>query len=662
MSRLLPASGEIMQFQLKILAQAIVCALISNAFSVNAQENKKTLPSVVVTADPFGNDENSQILTPAKVLAGDELRDKTRGSLGDTLSGELGVSASGFGAGSSRPIIRGLEGPRLKILQNGMAVSDLSSISNDHAVAGTAMGAQQIEILRGPAALAYGSGAIGGLINIVNDRIPTVLAPQATGEVELKRSSVDQSNGLAFHLDRAAGNLGIHVDGSSLRAENYNVPTGGKLSNSFNREDNLGFGLSKIESWGHLGLSISSLTKNYGIPAETASIDLSQTRIDLDSLYKINGNLFESLRFKMAYTDYKHSELDELLAPQMNFKNKTTESRLEANHKEINGWRGKIGVQADLNNFSALNSTGSIEAVPITKSNSYAGFIVEEKEFGSVRINTGLRIESVKRNPRDNLQRSFNLTSWSGGGLWTFTPGYGLGATYSLAQRAPATEELYSNGPHEATQTYDVGNPNFKKEISNNLELSLQKTEEKFRWKGNLFQNKIKNYIYGQRGQLVDELGVPGGDLTERTWTQADATLHGAEVEASYNWYGDGFSMRVFADTVRSRLDGGENLPLQPAARQGLSVGYKEGAVRGLMTLINASAQNRIASHETTTPSYTQLDTSLHYTQRYGSTDVVWFVLGRNLLNDTIRLSTSLLKDTVPLAGRSVVLGVRTRF
>jgi iron complex outermembrane receptor protein len=651
-----------MQFQLNLLAHAIVCALISNAFSVNAQENKNTLPSVVVTADPFGNDENSQILTPAKVLAGDELRDKTRGSLGDTLSGELGVSASAFGAGSSRPIIRGLEGPRLKILQNGMAVSDLSSISNDHAVAGTAMGAQQIEILRGPAALAYGSGAIGGLINIVNDRIPTVLAPKATGEVELKRSSVDQSNGLAFHLDRAAGNLGIHADGSSLRAENYNVPTGGKLPNSFNREDNLGFGLSRIESWGHLGLSISSLAKNYGIPAETSSIDLSQTRIDLDSLYKINSNLFESLRFKMAHTDYKHSELDAALDPKMNFKNKTTESRLEASHREINGWRGKIGVQADLNNFSALDSTGSIEAVPITKSNSFAGFIVEEKEFGSVRINTGLRMESVKRTPRDNLQRSFNLASWSGGGLWTFTPGYGLGATYSLAQRAPVTAELYSDGPHEATQTYDRGNPNFKKEISNNLELSLQKTSEKFRWKGNLFQNKVKNYIYGQRGGLVDEDGTSPGDLRERTWTQADATLHGAEAEASYNWLGDGFSMRIFADTVRSRLDGGENLPLQPAARQGLSVGYKEGAVRGLMTLINASAQNRIASHETTTPSYTQLDTSLNYTQRYGSTDVVWFVLGRNLLNDTIRLSTSLLKDTVPLAGRSVVLGVRTRF
>jgi iron complex outermembrane receptor protein len=367
----------------------------------------------------------------------------------------------------------------------------------------------------------------------------------------------------------------------------------------------------------------------------------------------------------MAHTDYKHSELDEFLAPQMNFKNKTTESRIEASHREINGWRGKIGVQADLNNFSALNSTGSIEAVPITKSNSYAGFIVEEKEFGSLRINTGLRMESVKRNPRDNLQRSFNLASWSGGGLWSFTPGYGLGATYSLAQRAPATEELYVNGPHEATQTYDIGNPNFKKEISNNIELSLQKTAEKFRWKGNLFQNKIKNYIYGQRSDFtVNDSNVidPTADLFRRTWTQADATLHGAEVEASYNWQGDGFSMRVFADMVRSRLDGGENLPLQPAARQGLSMGYKEGAVRGLMTLINASAQNRIASHETTTPSYTQLDASLHYTQRYGSTDVVWFVLGRNLLNDTIRLSTSLLKDTVPLAGRSVVLGVRTRF
>ena len=184
------------------------------------------------------------------------------------------------------------------------------------------------------------------------------------------------------------------------------------------------------------------------------------------------------------------------------------------------------------------------------------------------------------------------------------------------------------------------------------------------RWKGNIFQNKIKNYIYGQRGDLVDDAGVsdPAGEFTQRTWTQADATLYGAEAELSYNWAGDGVSMRGFADMVRGRLDGGENLPLQPAARQGFSVGYTQGAVRGLMTLINATAQNRIASHETTTAGYTRLDTSLHYTQRYGSTDLVWFVLGKNLLNETIRLSTSILKDSVPLAGRSIVVGVRARF
>lgn len=654
-----------MKFQLNLLAHAVVCALATLSVSVNAQENTKSLPSVVVSADPFGSDEGTQILAPAKVLMGDELRDKTSGSLGDTLSGELGVSASGFGAGSSRPIIRGLEGPRVKILQNGMAVSDLSGLSNDHAVAGSAMGAQQIEILRGPAALAYGSGAIGGLVNIVNDRIPTVLQSHAAGEVELKRGSVDHGNGLGFYLDGAAGsNLGVHVDGSMLRADDYGIPTGGKLANSFNREDNIGFGLSRIESWGHLGMAISSLSKNYGIPVGTASIDLSQTRVDLDGLYKISGTAFESIRLKLTNTDYKHSELDQALVPQMNFKNKTTELRFEATHRPWDGWRGKAGIQADHNNFSALTPSGSVEAVPITKSISYAGFIVEEKEFGPVRVNTGLRMESVKRTPDGKTERSFNLTSWSGGGLWSFVPGYGLGATYSLAQRAPATEELYADGPHEATATYDIGNSNFKKEISNNIELSLQKTSEKLRWKGNIFQNKIKNYIYGQRGNLVDDAGLsdPAGEFTQRTWTQADATLYGAEAELSYNWSGDGLSIRGFADMVRGRLDGGENLPLQPAARQGFSVGYKQGAVRGLMTLINASPQNRIASHETVTAGYTQLDTSLHVTQRYGSTDLVWFVLGKNLLNDTIRLSTSILKDSAPMAGRSIVIGVRTRF
>jgi len=184
----------------------------------HAQSTDKSLAPVVVTADPFGSQENATILSPARVLSGDALRDKIGGSLGDTLMQEPGIHSSGFSTGSSRPIIRGLEGPRVKILQNGMSNGDLSAISNDHAVGASSLSAQQIEILRGPATLLYGSGAIGGAINIVNGRIPTRLEERPIGEAELRASSVDSGGAFAFNADRAIGNIGLHVDGSLLRA------------------------------------------------------------------------------------------------------------------------------------------------------------------------------------------------------------------------------------------------------------------------------------------------------------------------------------------------------------------------------------------------------------------------------------------------------------
>jgi len=647
-----------MKIQRTLLASAILSAY-SFAYAQSA-----VVPQVVVTANPFGNSANDQILTPAKVLAGDELRDKAGSSLGETLSQELGVSASAFGAGASRPIIRGMEGARVKMLENGMAVSDVSGLSNDHAVAAEGATAQQIEILRGPAALLYGSGAIGGLVNVVNERIPTALEPKLTGQLEARGSTVDSGRNVSGTVDGAVDKLAWHIDGNFRNADDYNTPAG-RLAHSDTRSRTGGIGGSYIDNWGFVGVSASRLSNVYGIPsAEGSKIDQKQNRFDIDSLVKAPFAGFETFKFKAGYTDYKHAEIGEDGVPEVQFKNHSLETRFELTHKPVVGWHGTFGVQTENTNFSALSAEGGPDTVPVTHSTSNAAFLVEERDIGPVKFNAGARVERVKREPVTGADRSFNLQSGSVGALWPFVPGYALGATFSYAQRAPSTEELYSSGPHDATQTFDIGNADFKKETSRNIELNVQKTTGLVRWKANVFRNKVSDFIYGHiTGKLLDEEGNPGDELRERIFEQADTTIQGAEAELEYNPTGAGWSGRLFADTSRGKLERGGNLPLQPATRVGVSTAYKMGAWRAGLSLVHAQSQDRLASFETTgTPSYNQLNANVSYTQKLGEHDVTWFLLAKNLTNDEIRVSTSVLKDIAPLPGRNVVFGVRAKF
>lgn len=673
-----------MDFPKSAPARAALCALCLAGPAAHAQQAGGTLAPVVVTADPFGSQESNSIIAPARVLSGDELRDKLGGSLGDTLSREPGVNASGFSAGASRPVIRGLEGPRVKILQNGMGSGDLSAISNDHAVSTSLLSAQQVEILRGPATLLFGSGAIGGAINIVNGRIPTQLERQATGEAELRAGSVDNSHSLAFSADRAVGNIGLHVDGSSLSAGNYRIPGNsavdgsgdrGRLSFSGNRDDNLGVGASLFQTWGYVGASVSQTDKLYGIHGrdENSRIDMAQTRVDVDSLVRAPLPGFDALRIKLGQNNYQHTELDGGTDPAVKFSNRSLESRWELSHQPLAGWRGKLGVQTDLSTVQALNveDPSVSPTVPRTRSSSSAAFIVEETDIGPVRINAGARVEQVSRRPASGAGRDFTLASASAGALWTFTPGYAAGLTASLAQRAPTAEELYSGGMHHPTETFDKGDASLRRETSKNIDLSLQKTENRLRWRANLFQNKVSNFVYGSIGDDVCETdgSAPSGGcatVKERSFRQADATLRGAEIDVSYNLYENGWFGRAFADTSRGTLDQLGNLPLQPASRLGLTLGYQDEQWRSSLSVLNVSAQNRIASpaisEETATGGYTRVDASLSWLQRAGTTELTWFLLARNLLNEEIRLSTSLLKDYVPQPGRNLMVGVRARF
>lgn len=664
---------------LTLLAGAILAAWGLHA---RAQTAETPPPKVVVTANPLGSHGTDQILTPARVLSGDELRDKLGSSLGETLSQELGVSASGFGAGASRPIIRGLEGSRIKMLENGMSVADVSGLSNDHAVGAESSTARQIEILRGPAALLYGSGAIGGLVNVVNERIPTALPEHATGELEARYGSADRGRSLSGSADAAAGKLALHADGNRRLADDYRIAgprelgnpasESGRLPHSFTDSSSGGFGASLIGSWGHAGASVSTLDNRYGIPTlEGAQIAQRQTRYDVDSLVKRPLAGLETVKFKLGYTDYAHSELDLEGMPETRFTNRSFETRLEAAHEAIGGWHGSVGLQTENTHFAAVSAQDATpDTVKPTHSTTAAVFVVEERDFDEWQVNAGLRHERVQRKPQlaGSSERSFRLTSSSVGAAYTGLKGYTLGLTGSIAQRAPAIEELYSSGPHDATATFDIGNPQLRKETSRNLELSLGNTAGPLRWKANLFYNKVHDFIYGYvPGRTCDEEGVcaAGGDgeLRERQFSQGDVTIHGVEAELSRNWRGSGLSWRAFADMSQGRFANGGSLPLQPPKRLGADLAYKAGPVRAGATLVHAFAQNRLAAFETGgTPAYTQLDAHASYTQRFEGMDLTWFALVRNALNDEIRLSTSILKDVAPQPGRSVVVGVRTRF
>ncbi len=665
-----------MSFQRTFVAAAI-CA----AFAPLAVQAQTSASTVTVSANPLGKEENMQILSPTKVLSGSELRSKIGSSLGETLGSELGVSASGFGAGASRPIIRGLEGPRVKILQNGMSVADVSGLSNDHAVASETASSQQIEILRGPAALLYGSGAIGGLVNVVDGRIPTTLSKQLNGEMEIKYAGVNAEKSGSFFLDGAIDNVALHLDGNSRNTGDYRIPGAGnadglgevrgRLPNSFTHEHSLGFGATLIKDWGHIGASIQNMADRYGIPTEEKSfIDLDQNRFDLDAAVFKPFWVFDTVKFKLGATDYKHTEKLQDGTPATNFKNRTMETRTSLSHTNWNGWEGSLGIQTENTNFSALSAeTGRADTVPTTRSVSNAIFLVEQKNLGVLTLSGGGRIETVKRQPQAmfNLpEREFNLHSFSVGALIPLLKSYAIVSSLSTAQRAPTTEELYSNGPHESTLTFDIGNHQLLREKSRNLELSLQKTSGIFHWKVNGFINQVDNYVFGEiDGLRVNEEGEHDleGEFTQRFWKQAAATIRGGEAEISYNQYGEGFSVRGFADTSRGTLKQRGNLPLQAANRVGFDIGYRTGAWRNTVSILHAQKQDRLAASESyVTPAFTKVDVNITYTHPYMNAQLTWFAQVKNLLNQDIRLATSVLKETVPQPMRGFICGVRANF
>ncbi|MGK2742158.1 TonB-dependent receptor [Tepidicaulis sp. LMO-SS28] len=647
--------------------------------------------AIVVTASPLAKTPE-ELASPVEVLDRDEILNGNTATLGELLDGEPGITSSSFARGAGRPIIRGLDNFRVRVQENGLANQGASALSEDHGTPIDPLSAEKIEVIRGPAVLRYGSQAIGGAVNVINNRIPTSIPENTvTGEAHGKISSVDDGHEESLILDAGAENIAIHADAFNRRTEDYDTPQG-KQDNTYTDSQGYAFGGSVIEDWGYIGASVSRYDSEYGIPAGHGhaghghgdiAIDMTQTRYNVDSELDNILGLGETLRLSGGYSDYEHDEFDlEHGDIGSTFKNEEKEARFEFVHPEIGPFEGAIGMQWYDQDLSASGEGGELIAPAETR--QMALFIFEETPLTDrVTLQFGGRIEDaeVKGTALDTAtdtefaaSRDFTPVSGSIGLVTALGDGFTLGTTLQAVERAPDALELFSKGPHEATETFELGDPNLGKETAYSAEISLRRSTGAFTFESALFYTQYKDFIYKRlTGETCDDdfasctpVGA-GSELTQVAYSQDDATFHGVEFAAEWDafsvWNGTlGFDGQF--DYVRAELDQGGNVPRIPPIRFGAGVFYEDEALFGRVGFLRASEQDDLATFETETAGYTLLNADLKYRLPLAASRLALDLglEGRNLLDDDVRNHVSFKKDEVLLPGRDVRLTLTARF
>lgn len=630
----------------------------------DAGRRVKQLDKIEVTASPLAQ-PGGEMIQPSAVLSGTDLDDKRAGTLGETINKIPGVQSSYFGAGVGRPIIRGLEGSRVSVLEGGISSMDLSGASNDHAVTIDPFLADQIEVLKGPSTLLYGSGAIGGVVNVVDGRIPESPIDGIHGRAQLNGDTVsDARNGVA-RVDAGNGTFAMHADYVRHFTDDYDIPDGGKLYNSDTSTHSDAFGVGYTGTSAFAGVSFSQYESHYGIPPapdadEITRIDMKQNRVDFKAGLLNPTDWLERVTLRYGHNDYQHVEhaVDEVDGTL--FKNNGNEVRLEAVHSKFGAWRGSFGLQYGDRDFSAA---GEETIVPNTIIKETGVFVVEQADYDPVDLQVGARYDDNKLSPDGGESVTFDTLSLSAGAKFKLAEHWDLHLNLDRAQRAPDEEALFVDGAHDATGSYEIGDPNLQKETANQVDLALHYESDDVQASIGAYHNKFDDFIYlAETGQVDAEEGLP-----IRQWSQHDATFHGFEGEAKFkladsDW--GRFDARVFADTVRAELtDGAGNLPRIAPGRVGASLLWKQNGWRASVGAVRYEKQDKVAEFETPTDAFTLVDAHLSYEfSAGGSTTMEVFADGANLGNQTARMATSFLKDWAPLPGRNLTFGIRAYF
>ena len=829
----------------------------------------ESIVEIKVTADPL-SEIDTDIVRPVRVLSKEELRSRSIRNIGETVAHELGVSSSDFGTGVGRPVIRGLGGSRVQVLENGLSTMDAANISADHSVPTESVFAQQVEIFRGPAALLFGSGASGGIVNFVNGRILDYVPDDLEAEVTLQYETVSDGITGAGSMNFGAGNFAMHIDGMTRDMDDYNIPgfaelepgesMRGTLPNSSIDTDNISGGLSWVGQRGFVGFSVSHYENNYGIPGHHhhgddhghghglddmdlhddehghdeedghhdeddehdhdeedehhdedeehghdeedehhdedeehhdedeehhdedeehhdedeehhdedehdhdeedehhdedeghhgededhhdeedmdhhdedehhededgdhdhdedehhededmdhhddedehhddedgdhdhdeedghddeeeggVRIDMEQTRYDFVAALDDPFPGLSRVKLRWGFNDYQHDEVEPNGEVATAFDNEEVEGRVEFIHNPIGNWNGVVGFHYRHKDFSAV---GAESFVLPSELESVGVFILERTDIGKWHIDLGARFEHQDSSAETGIENNYDLFSASGGVNWNYAPGYQFGLSFSHSERAPSIEELYAQGPHLATATFEIGDANLDKEKSNNIDIYWRKTAGQFTLTANFFYNRIDDYVYKQEQDLngdgfADRVaenfdGNPANILDPEDdeepllvyLSQDDAEFMGFEAETRARLMDTDqgrMVLRLWADYVEGERSNDINLPRITPWRFGSGLTYSRGDLYATVNYTRVNEQDSTAPLETETGGYHLLDIHADYTFRLQDNTVTLFARASNLLDEEIRRHISFVKEQAPLPGRSGIFGVR---
>jgi len=686
------------------------------------------VPSLPLGALPIVTDQFATVT----VVPNQELRRTGASTLGDLLFGKPGITGSSFAPGAaSRPIIRGLDVNRVGIIENGSNAGGVSDLGEDHFVPINPLVSNQIEVIRGPATLRYGSQSIGGVVSATNNRIPDALPPcrdaRPTGcanvETRAAVTSVDRGLESGLLVDAAAGNVAIHADAFGRRAGDYRIPSypylfdqtrpfGGRQPNSAARTDGGSIGASYIFDQGFVGLAVTQNNALYRIPGidgadHNTRIDAHETKITSKGEYRPQANGIDAVRFWLSATDYRHNELG-LADPtdpasdgvRQTFTNKEQEGRVEVQLMPFNlrfaQLTTALGVQAGRQALTAPGDTpGPFSGLWDPNDNRrIAGYIFNEFRLSDwTKAQVAGRIEHVRVNgttpefPADFLPdgnplvaapRSLEFTpkSISFGVIRNLPWDLVASVTAQRVERAPKPAELFSRGPHDATGTFDIGNPDLGIETAQSIEVGLRRAKGPLRFEATAYYTKFTGFIFRRlTGVMCDETfascGDPAAELKQAVYSQRDAVFRGGEFLAQYDvapvlrgiW-----GVETQFDRVRATFSDGTNVPRIPPMRLGGGVFYRDANWLARVSLLHAFPQNDIAPVETPTDGYNLLKAEISYTQKIANAapgsprEYTVGVVGNNLLNEAIRNHVSYTKDEVLMPGASVRAFANVKF